>query len=171
MRAAMGWSAVAALGLWSADSMAQNPAPAPEFVEAAGWINSKPLTLADRKGKVTVVHFWTHICHNCVANYPHYRAWQEKFKPDEVLLVGIHTPEFQHDKNLAGIKAAAARAKLKFPILVDNDHANWKAWRNRYWPAVYLVDKQGKVRRKWEGELGARGFAELSKAIEELRAE
>ena len=153
---------------------AQNPPPpaaAPEFKEAAAWINSKPLKLADQKGKVVVVHFWTHTCSNCIANYPHYRAWAEKFKAEPYLMVGIHTPEFASDKIVASIKAAAERKKLKFPILVDNDHANWQAWKNRYWPAVYLVDKAGKVRKKWEGELGAEGFEELTADLETLLAE
>ena len=156
---------------WSA-AAARAQTAAPEFRPAAAWINSKPLKLAEQKGKVVVVHFWTHICSNCVANYPHFRAWQDKYPAGkDVVIVGIHTPEFQRDRNLDAIKAAAAKAKLKFPILVDNDNSNWDAWDNRYWPAAYLVDKQGKVRKKWEGELGAKGFAAMTKAIEELRAE
>jgi peroxiredoxin len=166
------WSWLAACVGCGGGAGAWAQTPAPEFRDAAAWIDSKPLKLSDQRGKVVVVHFWTHICYNCVNNYPHYRKWQEAFgKNKQFLMVGIHTPEFESDKNIAGIKAAAEKARLKFPILVDNDKSNWRAWRNRYWPAVYLVDKAGVVRFRWEGELGERGYREVGKRIEDLLAE
>jgi peroxiredoxin len=148
------------------------PEPAPELVGVTEWLNSKPLKLADQKGKVVIVHFWTHGCINCIHNYPHYRAWQKRYQKNKnVLMVGIHTPEFESEKNVAAIKAKAARNELTFPIAVDNNHENWKAWRNQYWPCVYLVDRAGKVRYRWDGELGDDGYKKLTARIDELAAE
>ena len=123
------------------------------------------------KGKVVVVHFWTHSCINCINNYPHMRAWTEAYKEKDVFILGIHTPEFDVEKKVAKIQAKVKENKLTFPIAVDNEGANWKAWSNRYWPCVYLVDKKGNVRYRWEGELGKDGESRMRKAIDELLAE
>ncbi len=145
---------------------------APEFTQVTEWLNSKPIKLAEQKGKVVVVHFWTNGCINCIHNYPHYRAWQEKYQHEkDYLMVGIHTPEFASEKDLDRIKTRAAQNKLTFAILVDNDAANWKAWENQYWPCVYLVDKQGVIRQRWEGELGDAGYKQLTEQIDSLLAE
>jgi peroxiredoxin len=146
--------------------------PAPEFTGVTQWLNSKPLKLADQKGKVVVVHFWTNGCINCVHNYPHYRAWQDKYKDEKnILIVGIHTPEFEAEKDVDTIKERLAKNKLTFPVAVDSDKANWKAWSNEYWPSIYLVDKTGTVRYRWEGELGEAGYKKVTGQIEELLAE
>jgi thiol-disulfide isomerase/thioredoxin len=134
------------------------PESAPEFTGVTDWINSKPLKLADQKGKVVVVHFWTNGCINCIHNYPHYRAWQDKCKDDKkLLIIGIHTPEFDAEKDVDRIKSRMAKNKLTFAVAVDNAGANWKAWGNQYWPCIYLVDKTGAIRHHWEGELGEDG--------------
>jgi peroxiredoxin len=146
--------------------------PAPEFTGVTDWVNSKPLKLADQKGKVVIVHFWTNGCINCIHNYPHYRAWTEKYKDNkELLMVGIHTPEFDAEKDVDRIKAKAEKYHLTFAIAVDNKQANWQAWGNRYWPCVYLVDKAGNVRHRWEGELGDEGYKKVTRLIDELLAE
>jgi thiol-disulfide isomerase/thioredoxin len=156
----------------SAPGKATAPVPAPEFARATTWINSKPLKLADQKGKVVVVHFWTNGCINCIHNYPHYRAWQEKYKAEKnFLLVGIHTPEFDAEKDVDRIKDRLAKNQLTFAVAVDNEKANWKAWNNQFWPCVYLVDKTGIVRHRWEGELGDDGFKKVTAQIDELLAE
>ena len=150
------------------------PEPAPDFTGATAWVNGEPLKMADLKGKVVVVHFWTHGCINCVHNYPHMRAWHDRFKDKGVVIVGVHTPEFASEKDLDRIKAKAKENKLTFPIAVDNDSALWKAYRIRYWPTVLLVDKRGMLRYHWEGELnwqGAKGEETMRKRIEELLAE
>jgi peroxiredoxin len=132
-------------------------APAPEFRDVTRWINSEPLTMAKLRGKVVLVHFWTHGCSNCVNNYPHYRAWRERYAGKDVVIVGVHTPETPGEREVERVKAQAAKHGLKFPIAVDNDASNWSAWNNRYWPTVYVVDRRGIVRYGWEGELNYRG--------------
>ena len=149
-------------------------APAPEFTSVTGWINSEPLTMSKLRGKVVLVHFWTHGCYNCVNNYKHYKAWQERYSGKDVVIVGIHTPESPGERKLDQIKEQAAKNGLKFPIAVDNDSSNWKAWNNRYWPTVYVVDRRGRVRYGWEGELnykGAAGEETVRKYIDKLLTE
>jgi thiol-disulfide isomerase/thioredoxin len=146
-----------------------HPVPAPEFTGVTAWINSKPLKLADQKGKVVVIHFWTNGCINCIHNYPHYRAWQDKYKGEKnFLMIGVHTPEFDAEKDVDRIKDRMAKNKLTFAVAVDNDGANWKAWGNQYWPSIYLVDKTGTVRHRWEGELGDDGYKKVTGQIDEL---
>jgi len=148
------------------------PVSAPEFTGVTDWINSKPLKMADQKGEVVVVHFWTNGCINCIHNYPYYRAWEDKYKDNKnFLIVGVHTPEFQAEKDVDRIKDRMAKNKLTFPVAVDNDAATWKAWGNQYWPCIYLVDKTGAIRHRWEGELGEAGYKNVSALIEELLAE
>jgi peroxiredoxin len=146
--------------------------PAPELTGVTTWVNSKPLKLADQKGKVVVVHFWTNGCINCIHNYAHYRAWHDKYKDEKnFLIIGIHTPEFDAEKDVQRIKDRMAKNKLTFAAAVDNDALTWKAWGNRYWPCIYLVDKAGTIRHRWEGELGEDGYKKVTGEIDELLAE
>ncbi len=149
-------------------------APAPEFQGVTKWINSEPLTLEKLRGKVVLVHFWTFGCYNCMNNYPHYKAWQERYAGKDVVIVGIHTPETAGERNFDRVKAEAAKHGLKFPIAVDNEGVNWKAWDNSCWPTVYVVDRRGVVRYGWEGELsyqGAAGEQTVRKLIDALLLE
>jgi peroxiredoxin len=151
---------------------APTKAPAPEFTVVTAWLNSGPLKLADQKGKVVAVHFWTNGCINCIHNYRHYRAWQDKYKDEKgFLIIGIHTPEFDAEKDIDRIKDRMARNKLTFAVAVDNKAASWTAWGNQYWPTVYLVDKAGTVRLRWEGELGDDGYKQVTAQIDDLLAE
>lgn len=129
------------------------PDPAPEFPQGARWLQGGLLKLADLKGRVVVVHFWTYGCINCQRNYPVYKAWQEKYPADKVTVIGVHTPEFAAEKDADRVLAQAKAHGLTFPILLDNDAAVWKAWRTRCWPTIFLIDKRGVVRYHWEGEL------------------
>jgi peroxiredoxin len=147
---------------------------APEFTDVTRWINSKPLTLEQLRGKVVVVHFWTNGCSNCMNNYPHYRAWQKRYAGKDVVIVGIHSPETTGEREIARIRQQAEKHGLKFPIAVDNDLANWRAWKNEVWPAVYVVDRKGVVRYGWEGELnfqGQKGEETVRSVIDRLLAE
>jgi thiol-disulfide isomerase/thioredoxin len=145
--------------------------PAPEFAQGTKWLQSKPLTLGSLRGQVVVVHFWTFGCINCFHNYPAYKAWQKQYDGNGVTIVGIHTPEFDREADVARIRAKAEANGLKFAIAVDNDKQNWKNWGNRYWPSVYLVDKRGQVRYRWEGELGTHGERLMRQRIDQLLAE
>jgi peroxiredoxin len=160
------WSAAAVLLLGGAfagaralsptltdDGTAVKPWPAPEFPAGAEWVQGGPLKLADLRGRVAVVHFWTNGCINCIHNYPAYRAWQAKYDTKQVTIVGVHTPEFDWEALAKRVRQKAKDNGLKFPVVLDPDAKVWKAWGNRYWPAVYLVDKKGQVRYAWEGEL------------------
>ncbi len=131
--------------------------PAPEFGKATEWVNSKPLKLADLKGKVVVVHFFAFNCINCQHNYPWYKELQSKYPASDVVMIGIHTPELQGEYNIDALKKKLADAGLKHPVLVDNDYANWKLYDNRIWPCIYLIDKKGNARFRWDGELEWQG--------------
>ncbi|MCA9149528.1 MAG: redoxin domain-containing protein [Planctomycetales bacterium] len=147
---------------------------APELVSSPTWINSKPLMIADLKGKVVALHFWTFGCHNCIQNYPWYKQWYQSYNDKGLVILGIHTPETAVEHEVDRVKAKVAEEKFRFPIVVDNEMANWQAWGNSMWPSVYLIDKQGRVRYWWYGELnwqGAGGQEIMAKRIEELMAE
>jgi thiol-disulfide isomerase/thioredoxin len=136
-----------------ADTPTNRKASAPEFPADTQWLWNKPLTLASLRGQVVVVHFWTVGCINCIHNYPVYKAWQEKYGDKGVKIVGVHTPEFTTEADVPSIRAKVRENGLKFPIAVDNDSRIWKAWDNHYWPSINLIDKKGRVRYHWDGEL------------------
>lgn len=130
---------------------------APELRQVSAWVNTPPLTLESLRGKVVVVHFWTFGCVNCIRNYPAYKDWARRFDTEDVVVLGIHTPELKGEKDVSLLQQKVRSEGLNFPIAVDNDKANWDAWFNRVWPGVYLVDKNGRVRFWWYGELNWQG--------------
>jgi peroxiredoxin len=141
--------------LESANAAAEVQTSAPEFSPSTEWLQSKPLTWASLRGQVVVVHFWTFGCINCIHNYPAYKAWQKEYGGKGVTIIGIHTPETAREADTKRIRAKAEQNGLNFPIAVDNNGQNWKNWNNRYWPSIYLIDKDGRVRYRWEGELNS----------------
>jgi thiol-disulfide isomerase/thioredoxin len=146
---------------------------APEFV-AGHWLNSSPVTMASLKGKVVLVHFYAFQCHNCHANFPIYQRWHQQLADKGVVVIGIQTPETPRERDPQAIAEAANERDLQFPILLDLDSANWRAWGNTMWPCVYVVDKQGYLRMWWPGELnwqGATGDQKIEQAVEKLLAE
>jgi peroxiredoxin len=161
-------------------SYAQQPAAfkvkAPDLVErpAAEWFNSQPLKLADLRGQVVILHFWTFGCINCKHNDAAYKAWQTKYSDKGVTMIAVHTPEFAREHDLKRLKKSIADRGLKFPVVVDQDGKIWKSWENHWWPSIYLIDKQGFARYRWDGELnwkGAKGQAMMEKKIAQLLAE
>lgn len=147
---------------------------APELRDVTDWINSKPVTLKQLRGNVVIVHFWAFGCINCVHNLPHYQSWQDKYAKDGVTIIGIHTPETDSERSLSNLQRNVIERKIEYPVVMDGASENWKAWANNMWPSVYLIDKQGRVRNWWYGELnwdGAKGEEFLRKRIEELLAE
>lgn len=144
--------------------------PPPEIV-GAHWFNTgdgRSITLESRKGRVTVVEFWTFKCANCQANLRAYNRVYAKFRPKGVEMIGIHTPELKEERDPVNVQAAIKRWDIKYPVVIDNDSANWIAWKQQYWPTIYVVDKYGQIAFKWEGELawhGATGEQQLDDAI------
>jgi peroxiredoxin len=152
----------------------KSPAWAPEFVGIEEWINTEPLKMADLKGKVVVVHFFAFGCSNCINNYPWYREWHDAFAGQDVVLVGIHTPETQTETDNKLLRDSLEHHKLEFPVAVDKEKKMWQAWYNGIWPSVYLVDREGRVRYWWYGELDWQGGGNQKVArrqIEELLTE
>jgi peroxiredoxin len=147
---------------------------APDLVDSGKWINTSGITSADLKGKVVVIHFYACGCINCIHNYPAYLDWQSRFRGQDFVMIGIHTPETLAERDIAKVKEKAAAEKFEFPVLIDVDAKNWDAWGNSMWPTVYLIDKTGRLRTYWMGELnweGQTGEAQIRKRIEELLAE
>jgi peroxiredoxin len=131
---------------------------APDLIDSKEWINTKsPITLAKSRGKVVVVHFYASGCINCIHNYPWYREWNQAFQNKDFVLIGIHTPETEAERDVAGVRQKAAAEKLTFPILIDGRSENWNAWGNSMWPSVYVIDKRGYLRNFWPGELKWQG--------------
>lgn len=149
-------------------------ARAPEVRGVDAWINSAPRTFAELRGKVVVLHFFTFGCINCVHNQPAYKDWHERFSSNGAVVLGIHTPEGESDRNIESIRKALQDQGIAYPVAVDNKKENWTAWANHTWPSVYLVDKEGCVRYWWYGELnwqGAQGEKLYRNKILELLAE
>ena len=155
-----------------ADGPAQAPAKvadvaltAPEITGIAHWLNSAPLKLTDLRGKVVLVDFWTYGCVNCVNTLPHLTKLQEKYKDKGLVIIGVHSPEFAFEKSTANVVAAIQRYGITYPVAQDNDFATWNAYRNRFWPAQYIVDKSGKIVFEHAGE-GA--YGEIEQTIQRL---
>jgi len=170
------WLALLALELAAAGQtgLAQpTGVPAPQLVGNA-WLNvtnGGKLWLASRKGKVTVVHFWTFGCINCRHNLPWYLQWRHRFAARGLEIVGVHTPEIDVEHDPANVAKKVKELGITYPVLLDPDRRNWNRWQQRYWPTIWLVDKQGRVRYCWEGELeyqGASGNARMTDLIESL---
>lgn len=125
---------------------------APEFAGIDRWFNGGPLTMAGLRGKVVLVDFWTHSCINCLRTLPHLNRWAATHAPAGLVVVGVHTPEFPHERSADRVQAAIERTGIRHTVAQDNRYATWKAWRNQYWPAKYLVDRQGRVQFKHFGE-------------------
>jgi thiol-disulfide isomerase/thioredoxin len=135
---------------------------------ATGWFNSPPLTESAVRGKVVLVDFWTYTCINWRRTLPYLRAWNEKYRDKGLVIVGVHSPEFSFEKDVGGIRRAVDEMRIDYSIAVDSDHAIWRAFNNEYWPALYFVDAQGRVRFRQFGE-GSYQQAEMM--IQELLME
>jgi thiol-disulfide isomerase/thioredoxin len=119
---------------------------------ATGWINSKPLTAKQLKGKVVLVDFWDYSCINCIRAIPYIRAWAEKYKDSGLVVIGVHTPEFDVEKQLPNVQKAVQKFGITYPVALDSDYQIWNAFHNQYWPAHYFIDAKGKVRYEHFGE-------------------
>jgi thiol-disulfide isomerase/thioredoxin len=133
-------------------AVAAAQASAPDFVGLGNWFNSPPLKLADLRGKVVLVNFWTHGCVNCVNTLPHVTQLYAKYKDRGFVVVGIHTPEFPFERSASNVQAALKRHGITYPVAQDNDSRTWNAYGNHYWPSQYIVDQSGKIVFQHDGE-------------------
>jgi thiol-disulfide isomerase/thioredoxin len=141
---------------------------APEFEKVTGYINTKPISLEDLKGKVVLVDFWTYSCINCIRTIPYLVDWNEKYADKGLVIVGVHAPEFEFEKNTDNVKEAVQKFGIKYPVIQDNDKGAWNAYENRYWPRKYIVDNEGYIRYD---HIGEGGYAETEKVIQSLLLE
>ncbi len=135
----------AATGVSHLENALASPYPAPEFSGIQGWINSTALTMRGLRGKVVLVDFWTYSCINCIRTLPHLEEWDRKYRKLGLVIVGIHSPEFAFEKNFDNVKKAVEREGIRYPVGLDSDLDTWSNYNNLYWPAHYLVDRQGRV--------------------------
>ncbi len=143
--------------------------PAPELIGGTQWINSEPLTLANElSGKVVLIDFWTYSCINCIRTFPYVTEWYEKYKDQGFVIIGVHSPEFEFEKDTQNVLEAMADYGIEYPVVQDNEFKIWRAYQNRYWPAHYLIDKQGNVRYTHFGE---GKYLETENKIRELLGE
>ncbi|MGH2996457.1 MAG: redoxin domain-containing protein, partial [Gaiellaceae bacterium] len=142
--------------------------PAPDFQGIELWLNSNPLTLAELRGKVVVLDFWTYSCINCLRTLPHVKGWYEAYRDAGLVIVGVHTPEFAFERVPANVRRETESLGIEYPVALDNEFATWNAWGNRYWPAKYFVDRRGRIRYAHFGE-GA--YEESEAVIRRLLAE
>lgn len=142
---------------------------APEFVGISKWLNvENPLTMAELQGKVVLIDFWTYTCINCIRTLPHVTGWYEKYKEKGFVVVGVHTPEFEFEKSTKNVEDAIERHSITYPVAQDNNYKTWEAFENHYWPAKYLIDKDGYIRYYHFGE---GKYEETEQAIQALLKE
>ena len=126
--------------------------PAPEVAGIDAWLNSQPLKIGDLKGKVVLVDFWTYTCVNCIRTFPFLRDWHAKYADHGLVILGVHTPEFDFEKKLENVDEAVKEHDIGWPVALDNEYTTWRAYENRFWPAKYLIDKDGILRYTHFGE-------------------
>jgi len=125
---------------------------APAIVPGGDWINAIPTTLSAFRGKVVLLEFWTYGCHNCLNTIPAMNAWYKKYGGEHFVILGVHTPEFPRERELKNVQEAVQRLGIRYPVVTDNGDGTWKAYRQRFWPTLYLIDRLGVVRYVHIGE-------------------
>lgn len=154
--------------------------PVPVSVHAAPalasgvWVNGAPTTLAARRGRVVVLLFWTHQCINCKNNLGYWNDWAKRYQGTDVAVLSVHTPETASERRVADVRRFVRERGLRFPVVTDNDSRTWNAFGVQSWPTEILIDKRGRVRAEYAGELNWQGSSEykvVAQKIEALRAE
>ncbi len=151
---------------FSSLSFAKN-IPAPEIVSPT-WINSEPLKMEELRGKVVMVEFWTFGCWNCRNIEPYVKEWHKKYEKDGLVVIAVHSPEFDHEKEIDKVKDYVKDNNISYAVPIDNDFKNWREYRNRYWPTLYVIDKKGTIQYTRIGE-GA--YEQTEETIQRLLAE
>jgi len=142
--------------------------PFPPLAGAAAWLNSDPLTPAALRGKVVLVDFWTYSCINCLRTLPYVRAWASKYRDHGLVVIGVHTPEFSFEHDVDNVSQATKAMMINYPVAIDNDYAIWRAFENEYWPALYFVDSNSRIRHH---KFGEGGYEESEVVIRQLLTE
>jgi thiol-disulfide isomerase/thioredoxin len=124
----------------------------PEFTGVQEWLNSPPLTIADLKGQVVLIHIWTFACINCQRTLPYVVKWHEQYAKQGLKVVGIHTPEFPFERDINQVKSALSKHRITYPNAIDNGHKMWSAYSNEYWPHLFLADRRGIIQYDHVGE-------------------
>lgn len=138
---------------------------APELIPGGEWFNSEPLTLEELRGKVVLIDFWTYTCINCIRTLPYIQSWHEKYNDQGLVIIGVHTPEFEFEKSAENLEEAIEDFGLTYAIVQDNDYSTWRAYNNRYWPAKYFIDASGVVR---DSHFGEGAYDESEEFIQDL---
>ncbi|WP_414513943.1 thioredoxin family protein [Nostoc sp. PCC 9305] len=137
----------------------------PEFQGISQWLNSTPLSIADLKGNVVLIQFWTFACINCQRTLPYITRWHRQYKSQGLKVIGIHTPEFAFERDANNIKKALQQHQIIYPVPVDNEYKTWNAYENQYWPHLFLADRQGLLQYDHIGE-GA--YEKIEQTIRQL---
>ena len=140
----------------------------PGFDGATGWLNSPPLAKDDLRGKVVLVDFWTYTCINWLRTLAYVRAWAEKYEDRGLVVVGVHSPEFPFEQKVDNVRRAAEEMNVRYPIALDSDFEVWRAFSNRYWPAIYIADAEGRIRHH---QFGEGGYDDCERGIQQLLRE
>jgi thiol-disulfide isomerase/thioredoxin len=141
---------------------------APEVTQIEEYINTDPLRISELKGKVILVHFWTYSYINCIHTIPYLNEWYQKYSDKGLVIIGIHTPEFEFEKNIDNVRAAVKEHMIEYPVLQDSNYATWNAFQNIYWPRDYVIDKEGFIRYD---HIGEGGYNETENVIKSLLEE
>jgi thiol-disulfide isomerase/thioredoxin len=152
---------------WGFSALAGSGAPAPE-ISGHVWINTDPLRLADLKGKVVLVEFWTFGCFNCRNVEPHVKEWHQQYADKGLVVIGVHTPESEFERYEKNVRHYVREENIPYAVVTDNDFTTWTRYGNRAWPTVYLIDKQGALRYS---HIGEGSYAQTEQQIQTLLAE
>jgi len=153
---------VAAVATKAPGSEETRAAPA---LEGERWLNSEPLRMEALRGHVVLVEFWTFACWNCQNVEPYVKRWHARYQAAGLVVIGVHCPEFDRERELANLRRYVREHAIAYPVLVDNAFRTWRAYENRYWPAMYLVDKRGRIRHVAIGEGGYAGTEAKIRAL------
>ena len=151
----------------STEYKSSESAPAPELASGE-WINSEPLKLKDLRGRVVLIEFWTFGCINCRRTLPFVESWHDRYREKGLTVIGVHSPEFDEEKNVESLRGQVASLGIRYPVVTDNDYKTWNAYKVEAWPTVFLLDKQGRIR--WM-RVGEGNYDETERLIQKLLAE
>ena len=146
----------------------ETKAPAAPEISGGQWINSEPLTLQKLRGRVVLIEFWTFACYNCRNTLPTVKSWDTRYRDKGLTIIGVHTPEVDFERNIENLRREVAALGIKYPVVTDNDYANWQAYKVEAWPTLFVLDKQGRVR--WT-HVGEGSYEETEEVIKKLLSE